>query len=105
ISDARRSGTAYGTVVLHTSPEAAEGGPLALVRNGDMVELNVAERRLHLDVSEDDLQRRKAEWSPGAAPARGYWRMYHDHVMQADRGCDFDFLVGSSGAPVPRESH
>ncbi len=105
ISDARMSGTAYGTVVLHVSPEAAEAGPLALVRDGDMIELDVAGRRLHLDVSEEELERRRAGWVPAPPPGRGYWRMYHDHVMQADRGCDFDFLVGSSGAPVPRESH
>ena len=105
ISDARMSGTAYGTVVLHISPEAAEGGPLALVRDGDMIELDVAARRLHLDVSEEELDGRRVAWTKPIAPERGYWRMYHDHVLQADSGCDFDFLVGSSGAPVPRESH
>lgn len=105
ISDARMSGTAYGTAVLHISPEAAEGGPLALVRDGDMIELDVAARRLHLDNSEEELDRRRVAWTKPATPERGYWRMYHDHVLQADSGCDFDFLVGSSGAPVPRESH
>ena len=105
ISDARMSGTAYGTVVLHTAPEAAAGGPLALVQDGDMIELDVAGRRLHLDVSDAELERRRAEWTAPPPPDRGYWRVYHDHVMQADTGCDFDFLVGASGAPVPRESH
>jgi dihydroxy-acid dehydratase len=105
ISDARMSGTAYGTVVLHIAPEAADGGPLALVRDGDMIELDVEARRLHLDVADEELARRREAWRPPAAPERGYARIYHDHVLQADRGCDFDFLVGSSGAPVPRESH
>ena len=105
ISDARMSGTAYGTVVLHTAPESAVGGPLALVRDGDMIELDVAGRRLHLDVSDEELETRRAAWQPPEAPDRGYARIYHDHVMQANQGCDFDFLVGSSGAPVPKESH
>ena len=105
LSDARMSGTAYGTVVLHIAPEAAVGGPLALVENGDMIELDVAGRRLHLEVSDEELARRRAAWQPPETPERGYWRLYHDHVMQADQGCDFDFLVGASGAPVPRESH
>ncbi|WP_136417301.1 IlvD/Edd family dehydratase [Herbaspirillum sp. ST 5-3] len=105
ISDARMSGTAYGTVVLHTSPEAAIGGPLALVREGDMVQLDVGERSLHLEVSNEELQRRKAEWVPPPMPARGYARLYVDHVQQAHLGADLDFLVGKSGAPVPRESH
>ena len=106
ISDARMSGTAYGTVVLHTAPEAAAGGPLALVRDGDMIELDVAGRTLTLDVSEQDLAARKAAWSPpDNGHDRGYARLYTEHVMQADTGCDLDFLVGASGAPVPRESH
>ena len=105
ISDARMSGTAYGTVVLHTSPEAAAGGTLALVRDGDLIELDVAKRRIHLDVPEEELERRRNAWKAPTSPERGYWRVYHDHVMQADTGCDFDFLVGSSGAPIPRESH
>ncbi|WP_019141044.1 IlvD/Edd family dehydratase [Noviherbaspirillum massiliense] len=105
ISDARMSGTAYGTVVLHTSPEAAIGGPLALVRTGDMIELDVPARRLHLDISDEELQRRKAEWKPPSKPERGYVRLYVDHVQQAHLGADLDFLVGHSGAPVPRESH
>ena len=105
ISDARMSGTAYGTVVLHTAPEAAAGGPLALVRDGDTIELDVAKRRLHLDVSDEELALRRSEWTAPEPPDRGYWRVYHEHVMQADSGCDFDFLIGGSGAPVPRESH
>lgn len=105
ISDARMSGTAYGTVVLHTSPEAAIGGPLALVRNGDMIELDVPARRLHLDISDEELQRRRAEWVAPEPPRRGYAKLYVEHVQQAHLGADMDFLVGNSGAPVPRESH
>ncbi len=106
VSDARMSGTAFGTVVLHTAPEAAAGGTLALVQDGDMIELDVGERRLELDVPGDELARRRARWTP-AEPAtdRGYCRLYVDHVLQADRGVDFDFLVGGSGAPVARDSH
>ncbi len=106
ISDARMSGTAYGTVVLHTAPEAAAGGPLALVQDGDMVELDVPNRRLHLDVSEEELARRRESWSPPEAPMPGgYQKLYYDHVLQADQGVDLDFLVGKRGAEVPRESH
>jgi L-arabonate dehydrase len=106
ISDARMSGTAYGTVVLHTAPEAAVGGPLALVRDGDMIELDVPARRLHLDVSEAELAERHKSWAPPPpAMAGGYQRLYIDHVLQADRGCDLDFLVGKRGADVPRHSH
>jgi dihydroxy-acid dehydratase len=107
ISDARMSGTAYGTVVLHTAPESAVGGPLALVQSGDTVELDVAARRLHLDVPEAELARRRAAWKPRDNPRynRGYGRLYVDHVLQADRGVDFDFLVGGSGAYIPRENH
>ena len=106
ISDARMSGTAYGTVVLHVAPEAAAGGPLALVREGDMVELDVPNRRLHLDVSDEELARRRAEWkAPEPAMTSGYQKLYVDHVMQADKGADFDFLVGCRGAGIPRESH
>ena len=106
ISDARMSGTAFGTVVLHTAPEAAAGGTLALVRDGDMIELDVGERRLELHVPEDELARRRSRWSPPEpATDRGYCRLYVDHVLQADRGVDFDFLVGGSGAPVARDSH
>jgi dihydroxy-acid dehydratase len=106
ISDARMSGTAYGTVVLHTAPEAAAGGTLALVQNGDMVELNVLERRLHLHVSDEELARRRAAWQPPPPPlSSGYWRLYVDHVLQADEGADFDFLVGQRGSFVPRDNH
>jgi L-arabonate dehydrase len=99
------SGTAYGTVVLHTSPEAAMGGPLALVENGDMIVLDVAERRLHLEVSDEELQRRKGQWVAPPTPERGYVRLYVEHVQQAHLGADLDFLVGASGADVPRDSH
>ena len=105
ISDARMSGTAYGTVVLHTSPEAAAGGPLALVRNGDMIELDVPARRLHLEVSDEELARRRAEWVAPERPTRGYAKLYVDHVQQAHLGADLDFLVGASGAGIPRDSH
>ena len=106
ISDARMSGTAYGTVVLHVSPEAAVGGTLALVKNNDWIELNVEKRQLHLDVSQTELKRRRAAWKPPASDYdRGYARLYIDHVLQADQGADLDFLVGKSGAPVARESH
>ena len=99
------SGTAFGTVVLHVAPEAAAGGPLALVRTGDMIELNVPARRLHLEVSDRELARRKAEWIPPKAPPRGWYWLFLDHVLQADQGVDFDFLVGKSGAEIPRHSH
>jgi dihydroxy-acid dehydratase len=105
ISDGRMSGTAYGTVVLHTSPEAAAGGPLALVRNGDMIELDVAGRRLHLEVSDEELARRRISWQAPVQPTRGYQKLYVEHVQQAHLGADLDFLVGGSGAAVPRESH
>ncbi len=105
ISDARMSGTAYGTVVLHVSPEAAAGGALALVREGDFIELDVAGRRLHLDVSAEELARRRAEWTPLPAPARGWAKLYVDHVQQAHLGADLDFLVGGSGGDVARDSH
>ncbi len=95
ISDARMSGTAFGTIILHASPEAAVGGPLALIRNGDMITLNAPERTLSLDVPEDELERRRSELAPAAGTAgmRGYLRMFHDHVTQAGSGCDFDFLT------------
>jgi dihydroxy-acid dehydratase len=105
ISDGRMSGTAYGAVVLHVSPEAAAGGPLAFVRTGDMIELDVKARRLHLEVSDEELERRRAAWRKPASPLRGYVKLYVDHVLQADQGADLDFLVGASGAPVPRDSH
>ena len=93
MSDARMSGTAYGTIVLHVSPEAAVGGPLALVKNGDRIRLSVSERRLDLLVDEAELARRRAAWkAPAAPPPRGYAKLYMDHVLQAEHGCDFDFL-------------
>ena len=106
ISDARMSGTAYGTVVLHVVPEAAAGGALALVENGYMIELDVAKRRLQLLVTEKELARRKKSWTKPKPPLpRGYWRLYFDHVLQADEGADLDFLAGRSGAFVPRDNH
>jgi L-arabonate dehydrase len=106
ISDARMSGTAYGTVVLHTSPEAARGGPLAVVRSGDFIELDVANRRLHLDISDEELKARLAAWRPAVEPpGSGYAKLYHDHVQGADKGADMDFLVGCRGNAVARESH
>ena len=106
ISDARMSGTAYGTVILHVAPEAAIGGTLALVRDGDMIELDVEARRLHLDVSDEELEARRSAWRrPEPVMNGGYQGLYIERVMQADKGVDFDFLVGCRGAKVPRESH
>ena len=106
ISDARMSGTAYGTVVLHAAPEAAAGGNLALVQNGDIIELDVARRRLYLEVSDEELKRRRAAWKAPASPmSRGYTKLYFDHVQQADKGADLDFLVGASGSAVPKDNH
>jgi len=106
ISDARMSGTGYGTCVLHVAPEAAAGGPLALVRTGDEIELDVPARRLDLLVDDDVLASRRASWAPPPPHAeRGWVRLYTDHVQQADRGADLDFLVGGSGDAVGRHSH
>lgn len=106
ISDGRMSGTAYGSAVLHVSPESAIGGNLALVQNGDIIELDVAARRLHLDVSDEELDKRRAAWvSPMPVASRGYVSMYIKHVMGADKGADLDFLQGSSGSLVTRDSH
>jgi dihydroxy-acid dehydratase len=106
ISDGRMSGTAYGTAVLHVSPESAIGGTLALVQNGDMIELDVALRKLHLDVSDEELEKRRAKWTPPKLIAeRGYVSLYVKHVMGADKGADFDFLQGGSGSLVTRDSH
>jgi L-arabonate dehydrase len=105
VSDARMSGTAYGTTVLHASPEAAAGGPLAVVQNGDMIELNVPERKLHLDISDEELARRLAAWKAPETPKRGWYKLYVETVQQAHLGADLDFLVGGSGAAVPRDSH
>ena len=106
ISDARMSGTAYGTVILHTSPEAAVGGPLAIVKSGDFIAVDVPNRTIHLDVSEDEITRRLAEWTPlSGQPESGYARLFLDHVEQAHTGSDFDFLRGNRGAAVPKDSH
>jgi L-arabonate dehydrase len=106
ISDARMSGTAFGTVVLHAAPEAAVGGPLALVEDGDMIELDVENRRLHIEVSDEELENRRSRWTPPVPEMQGgYQSLYVERVMQADRGADLDFLVGCRGHDVPRESH
>jgi dihydroxy-acid dehydratase len=106
VSDARMSGTAYGTVVLHAAPEAAAGGPLALVKDGDMISLDAAGRRLTLEVADEVLAERRKAWQAPPPPMDGgYQKLYVDHVLQADRGCDLDFLVGKRGAAVPRHSH
>ncbi len=106
ISDARMSGTAYGTVVLHTAPEAAAGGPLAAVRNGDIVELDVPNRRLQLHISDEELAKRLEGHVPPTIPlTSGYWKLYVDTVLQADQGVDLDFLVGCRGSFVPRDNH
>ncbi|MBJ8480772.1 dihydroxy-acid dehydratase [Acinetobacter pittii] len=107
ISDARMSGTAYGTVVLHVAPEAMAGGPLAVVQNGDFIELDAYAGKLHLEVSDEELKQRLENLAP-PAPASfigGYRKLYVEHVLQADEGCDFDFLVGCRGSEVPRHSH
>jgi len=106
ISDARMSGTAYGTVVLHVCPEAAVGGPLGLVADGDIIELDVEARRLQLEISDEELARRHAAWTPPAPlPSGGYVQLYVSHVQQADKGADLDFLRGSRGHGIPRDSH
>jgi len=105
VSDARMSGTAYGTVVLHISPEAAIGGPLALVRSGDIIALDVPNRSIHLEVDDVTLASRRKGWASPPTPGRGWTKLYCDHVLQADQGADLDFLVGCSGSAVPRDSH
>ena len=105
ISDARMSGTAYGTVVLHICPEAAAGGPLALVRSGDTVTLDVSKRVIQVELDDKELAARRAQWTAPALPERGWVRLYVKHVTQANLGADLDFLIGSSGAPVGRDSH
>jgi dehydratase ilvD1 len=108
ISDARMSGTAFGTVVLHVAPEAESGGPLAIVRTGDVILLDGPARKLDLLIPKEEMDRRLAEWRAVARKPkydRGYYKLYVDRVLQADKGCDFDFLVGASGSDVERESH
>ena len=106
ISDGRMSGTAYGTVVLHVSPESSVGGTLALVQNGDLIELDVEKRRLHLDVPDEELEKRRANWeAPEPLAERGYVKLYLDHVQQADIGADLDVLEGGSGSIVERDLH
>jgi dihydroxy-acid dehydratase len=102
ISDARMSGTHYGTCVLHVSPESAVGGPLALVRSGDVIEIDIAERRIQMLVSDDELARRRADWTPPKQPfQRGWTKLYQQHVTQAHEGCDLDFLAGTDPTPEP----
>ena len=106
ISDGRMSGTAYGTVILHVSPESSIGGTLAIVQNGDYIELDVEKRILHLDISNEEIAKRKAKWTqPKPWAERGYVRIYLDHVEQADKGADLDILVGGSGSKVDRDLH
>jgi dihydroxy-acid dehydratase len=106
VSDGRMSGTAYGTAVLHVSPESAIGGTLALVQNGDRIELNVPQRKLQLLVSDEELEKRKKSWKPPApAATRGYVSLYINHVLGAEKGADLDFLQGRSGSKVTRDSH
>jgi dihydroxy-acid dehydratase len=106
ISDGRMSGTAYGTVVLHVSPESAIGGNLALVQNGDMIELDVSDKKIHLEVSDEELSKRRKNWKKEEqVTERGYVNLYVKHVLQADKGADFDFLIGKSGDRVSRDSH
>src|SRR5262249_11905078 len=106
ISDARMSGTSYGSVVLHVAPESAVGGPLAFVRDGDTIRLDAPARRLALRVDDAELDRRRAEWSPPAGhDARGYRRLYQEHVLQANEGCDLDFLRGRSPVVADAITH
>ena len=106
ISDARMSGTAFGTVILHVAPESSIGGPLALIKTGDMIELDVEQRRLHLDVSDDILEKRRDSLVlEDPTYVRGYYRLYIDSVTQADKGADFSFLIGKSSHIITRESH
>ena len=102
ISDARMSGTSYGTCILHVSPESHLGGPLALVRDGDMIDLDIDERQLHLNVDDAELDRRQAEWTaPPPKYERGYGELFSQHVTQAHEGCDFDFLQKKKVTPDP----
>ena len=102
ISDARMSGTSYGACILHVTPESFTGGPLALVETGDMIETNVANRRIHLDVSDEELNKRRQRWSPPPSRyERGYGKLFSNHIGQADTGCDFDFLEDGPPTPEP----
>jgi dihydroxy-acid dehydratase len=102
ISDARMSGTSYGACILHVAPESYVGGPLAAVRNGDIISVDVDRRTINLEVAEDEIARRLAEWvPPDRTFARGYNRIYAEHILQADKGCDFDFLEGTAPVPEP----
>ena len=107
ISDARMSGTAYGTVVLHVAPEAMAGGPLGIVQDGDMIQLDCYSGSLNVELSDEEIKVRLADRAEKNKPVQhsGYQRLYLDHVLQADEGCDFDFLVGSRGSAVPKHSH
>ncbi len=102
ISDARMSGTSYGACVLHVAPESFVGGPLEFVRDGDVIELDVDARRLHLHVGDEELARRRAAWkAPAPKFSRGFGALYQSHITQADQGCDFDFLEGTAATPEP----
>jgi dihydroxyacid dehydratase/phosphogluconate dehydratase len=102
ISDGRMSGTSYGACILHVAPESFVGGPLAFVRTGDAIEIDVPARRIHLDVSDEELARRRAAWkAPPPRYPRGYGAMFSAHIGQADEGCDFDFLAGAGQIPEP----
>jgi dihydroxyacid dehydratase/phosphogluconate dehydratase len=106
ISDARMSGTSYGTCVLHVAPEAFIGGPLALVREGDLIELDVAARKLELKVSNEELARRRKAWQPRPAHfPRGYGAIFAQHILQANKGCDFDILQHGAATPEPEVHH
>ena len=103
ISDARMSGTSYGACILHVAPESFVGGPLALVQTGDEIEIDVDRRSIHLAVGEEELNRRRAAWTPPPPRyARGYGAMFSEHIGQADEGCDFDFLQGTAQTPSRR---
>ena len=105
ISDARMSGTAYGTVFLHATPEGVMGGPLGLVQTGDFIEVDAENRLLTLDVSDKELEERRRTFAPALPEVNAYQKLHVDHVMQADQGCDFAFLVGQRSADIPRKSH
>ena len=106
VSDARMSGTSYGTCVLHVSPESAVGGPIALLRDGDEITLDIPARRFSVNLTEDELERRRQEWQPPAPHyTRGFGKLYLDHVTQAEEGCDFDFLHGAPGSVNEPEIH